>query len=314
MDNIDFTNFGERMGSEPHGFGYYAHLSIYDFVRPQAVGQRVLDVGCGTGYGSKYLKQSGALEVVALERDEALVNELTRRHPDISTYRCDLDHGILPAESQSFDVVFCSNVLEHVAYVNPIVAEFHRVVKPDGCVLVAIPPIADIGGIYANAQNIFHISNLPVWSWQTKLERFFNWVQPIRHGVKDPDIINGAGAAKKREDCRLEDFLFQPCSIDALKTSITAMFLCRLPRAEPLDASHEKEIPAAWQPLRVEANGRQQVFVDLSQRLEQLDAYWRGEIADIKANLAQAEQRGENAAETLAVLKARLAYYYQEDR
>ncbi len=101
MNNIDFTNFGERMGSEPHGFGYYAHLSIYDFVRPQAVGHRVLDVGCGTGYGSSYLKQSGALEVVALERDEALVNELTRRHPDITVYRCDLDGEIAFGATQA---------------------------------------------------------------------------------------------------------------------------------------------------------------------------------------------------------------------
>ena len=160
--------------------------------------------------------------------------------------------------------------------------------------------------------NIFHIANLPVWSWQTKLERFFNWVQPIRHAAKDPDIINGAEAARNGKIAVSKTFFFEPCSVDALKTSITAMFLCRLPRAEPLDAAHEQEIPAEWQSLRIEANGRQQVFVDLSQRVEQVDAYWRGEIADIKAKLAQAEQRGEHPAETLAALKARLAYYYRE--
>ena len=135
------TNYGERQGADEKGMQYYAHLAIYDFCRSLAVGKCVLDVGCGTGYGVRYLKDNGVGEVIALERDADIVRDLQAAYPDINFLQCDLDEGVLPVDSQSIDFIFCSNVMEHVAYVDPVLREFARVIRPDGQVLIVVPAI-----------------------------------------------------------------------------------------------------------------------------------------------------------------------------
>jgi SAM-dependent methyltransferase len=42
---------------------YYAHLSLCEFCASFAPGARVLDAGCGTGYGAAHLLQRGATSV-----------------------------------------------------------------------------------------------------------------------------------------------------------------------------------------------------------------------------------------------------------
>jgi len=39
---------------------FLAHLAVYDFAARLAPGRRVLDLGCGTGYGSAHLLAAGA--------------------------------------------------------------------------------------------------------------------------------------------------------------------------------------------------------------------------------------------------------------
>lgn len=39
---------------------FLAHLSIYSFFSRYTAGKRVLDLGCGTGYGSDHLVAQGA--------------------------------------------------------------------------------------------------------------------------------------------------------------------------------------------------------------------------------------------------------------
>lgn len=304
-ESSDHTNLGERQGARPDGLGYFAHLSIYDYVRPAAVGKRVLDVGCGTGYGSEYLKKMGAAQVVGLERDADLIDHLRRTIDGVEFLRCDLDKDRFPVPAAAYDVVFCSNVLEHVAYVDPVMAEFARVIAPGGTLVVAVPPIIDAAGLAANASNIFHITNLPVASWRAKLERHFEEVTEISHQFSHPDF-NPLAGIKKPGEYSLSSFVFKPRDPKLPWNSITAMFQCRMPRRTPLDASHEIAVPPEWNELRLAADARQKAFADASQ----VDLYWRKEVVDIRNWLADLIVRGVPAKEIVAQVQARLANYY----
>ena len=48
-------------------YGYAHHIQRYEFALNYCGHKRVLDAGCGTGYGSYYLSINGASEVIGVD-------------------------------------------------------------------------------------------------------------------------------------------------------------------------------------------------------------------------------------------------------
>jgi 2-polyprenyl-3-methyl-5-hydroxy-6-metoxy-1,4-benzoquinol methylase len=57
---------------------------------------------------------------------------------ELLDYACDLTHS-LPLESQSFDTVLLTDVLEHLYEPLRVLAEVRRVLRPGGHVIVGVP-------------------------------------------------------------------------------------------------------------------------------------------------------------------------------
>ena len=103
-----------------------AQRSIGSFDLPLA-GQRVLDLGCGTGFYSESLAAAGA-RVTAADLSLDDLREARQRHA--ATLRCDGTQ--LPFPDASFDGVFCSNMLEHTPTPERIFDEIERVLVTGG--------------------------------------------------------------------------------------------------------------------------------------------------------------------------------------
>ena len=100
-------------------------------------GERVLDLGCGAGRFVGALRDAGA-DPVGVEIAGAAL-ERARRNVPGGDFRLVEPDGSLPLDHRSVDLVWCSEVLEHVADVGELLLEVRRVLRPGGRLLVTVP-------------------------------------------------------------------------------------------------------------------------------------------------------------------------------
>lgn len=128
---------------------------------------RILDVGCGVK--PYYPFFASAREYVGLDVQE-------NPHADISG-----PIEAIPAEDDAFDIVLCTQVLEHVDDPAQAVRELRRVTAPGGRVL------ASTHGVM-----LYHPNPQDLWRWtHTGLEKLFRDA-----GFDEVTVTPGAGSAE----------------------------------------------------------------------------------------------------------------------
>jgi 2-polyprenyl-6-hydroxyphenyl methylase/3-demethylubiquinone-9 3-methyltransferase len=100
-------------------------------------GDRALDLGCGTGVFTAELADAGAA-AIGVEVAEAAIARARTAHPQIDFRLAPLD-GPLPLEDRAVDLVWASEVIEHVADTERWLREVARVLAPGGRLLVTTP-------------------------------------------------------------------------------------------------------------------------------------------------------------------------------
>jgi 2-polyprenyl-3-methyl-5-hydroxy-6-metoxy-1,4-benzoquinol methylase len=97
--------------------------------------KRVLDAGAGMGYFSRTLAEWGA-RLVALDMGPALLGKVRQKCVAQAVVASLLD---LPFSDHSFDVVLCTEVIEHTTDPRRAVAELCRVSAPGSLLLLTTP-------------------------------------------------------------------------------------------------------------------------------------------------------------------------------
>jgi demethylmenaquinone methyltransferase / 2-methoxy-6-polyprenyl-1,4-benzoquinol methylase len=115
--------------------GQDAHWRRVTAQAARPAGARALDVAAGPGNVAVELLSHGARDVVALDLSLAMLREGARRgHHDVHWVNGDAQH--LPFADASFDVVTISFGLRNVPDPERALAEFARVTRPGGRVVV----------------------------------------------------------------------------------------------------------------------------------------------------------------------------------
>ena len=100
---------------------------LLDLLAPKA-GERVLDLGCGTGDLTQQLAAAGA-RVVGLDASSAMVDEAHRKHPHLSF---SVGDGQELAFEQEFDAVFSNATLHWMPRADAVAAGVARALRPGG--------------------------------------------------------------------------------------------------------------------------------------------------------------------------------------
>jgi len=158
-------------GTEIH----YEHLHRYCFASRFVKGKKVLDLGCGEGYGSDILSEL-AENVIGIDIDEKAIEHASSKYVKKNLKFIRGSAFEVPIKSEnSFDVIICFEILEHVEEHNKLLSEVKRLLKADG-VLVISTPNKKVYSDEANYKNPFHKKELYFSEFKELLKAYLNHV------------------------------------------------------------------------------------------------------------------------------------------
>jgi SAM-dependent methyltransferase len=133
------------------------HVSRYRFVARLVAGRRVLDAGCGIGYGSAEFTSAPPARYLAVDRSSGAIRLAQRRYAAPGRLFIVGDVGALPFDDRQFDVVLSFEVIEHLQDVHRYLAELRRVLHPGGTCVVSTPNKRWFSDDLAAPPNPYHV-------------------------------------------------------------------------------------------------------------------------------------------------------------
>lgn len=109
-------------------------FALQRYVKP---GDKVLDLGCGAGKFTAWVKAAG-YDCVGMDLSEAALEMARRQAPEGSFAPLNAD-GTIPAPEAAFAAVWATEVIEHVLDVPAFLAEIRRVLRPGGILILTTP-------------------------------------------------------------------------------------------------------------------------------------------------------------------------------
>ena len=137
------TKFGRWFLSTHTWYRYVLSQAVMDFKKLLhtriPVAARILDAGCGQGLAFGLLETHfKPAQIVGMDIDKQQITKAIKLAATITTPTEAL-HGNASAqtfEAESFDLVFCHQLLHHTSQQRETLNEFYRILKPGGILLV----------------------------------------------------------------------------------------------------------------------------------------------------------------------------------
>jgi SAM-dependent methyltransferase len=176
MDPSKFT--GERPGwGEGFEYDYARHVAAYAHAATLAAGRRVLDAGCGEGFGTHTMADVAA-EVVGVDYSDAAIAECRRlwNKPNLRFEQVDLTRP--GTFTDTFDLVLNFQVVEHIQDPLPFLRGLHQRLAPGGTLMLTTP-----NRLRTVSENPFHVREYTAPELAELLGRVFGSVEMLgMHG------------------------------------------------------------------------------------------------------------------------------------
>jgi len=165
-----YNEFADEFDRKMNRYDLERRLDIvFNELLPRDIsGKKLLDAGCGTGFFSKKASDKGAL-VTSLDIGERLLDKVAEKCDSRRVIGSVLD---MQFESDSFDYVVSSEVIEHTGNPYRAVQEFYRVLKPGGILALTVPNrFWKWSCVIANALGLRPYEGIENWVGYNRLKR-----------------------------------------------------------------------------------------------------------------------------------------------
>jgi ubiquinone/menaquinone biosynthesis C-methylase UbiE len=152
----------------------------------------VLDIACGTGYGSDILA-SMALRVIGVDIAEEAISFAKSRYQKSNLEFLLGSCADIPVEDSSVDVVISFETIEHHDEHQNMMKEIKRVLKPGGFLVISTPDKYEYS-VRSNYKNAFHIKELYRGEFHELLSSFFKEVNTYSQSIAFGSVVLSEGA------------------------------------------------------------------------------------------------------------------------
>ena len=162
---------------------YDVFLERYNFGKKFTEGKIVLDVPCGSGWGTSFIDNSQETYGIDISHDA-----IQYAHSHFKGIFFESSMCKMPFENDKFDVALCFEGIEHITKEDGIlfINEIKRVVKKDGVIVGSVPILDKNGG---NTGNPYHLFEYPEKYLRILLESNFTITEYILKKGGDGPII-----------------------------------------------------------------------------------------------------------------------------
>ena len=147
------------------------HLARYQFAADHVQGKVVLDVACGTGYGSALLKDRGAKRVVAVDVSPEAI-EFATRHYRTAGLEFMVGDAHELAKCPTADLAVSFETIEHLSEPERFLASVRSRLERGGTFIVSTP-IRQSGELRDEPRNPYHVTEWSVREFVDLLTAYF---------------------------------------------------------------------------------------------------------------------------------------------
>jgi ubiquinone/menaquinone biosynthesis C-methylase UbiE len=178
---------GERFipGKSPSAWTEAHHVSRYRFALKLAKGKRVLDLGCGVGYGAATLAQV-AKSVLGGDISQEAIQFARKEYVASNLQFVQMDCRKLSLPADAFDLVVSFEVIEHVLEQEEMLSEVERVLADTGTFIVSTPDRVKYNR--RMGRNEYHVRELTELEFLELLGSYFSNVEVLWQAA-DPLVL-----------------------------------------------------------------------------------------------------------------------------
>lgn len=144
------TTWDPHRYQDKHSFVWRYGASLLELLDPRP-GERILDLGCGTGQLTAQIAHSGA-QVTGLDNSPAMLEEARKHNPNLTFVLADAAAFRLPA---AFDAVFSNAVLHWVKDASGAAASIAAALLPGGRFVAELGGKGNIASVQAALRAVF---------------------------------------------------------------------------------------------------------------------------------------------------------------